>query len=177
MVVHNGARKRHKWLHDKAKKESNGEIDIHKMETTIPSGKTSRADVFLEHVKVAVQRFPTLYEHYKQERFSRWKTYVKEQKALHKLCMRVKGDPKLKREEVVVAFGAAMFRSTMRGKRAVPVRRFLKHLRQYVTVVMTSEMRTSRVCSHGCGWEAGKQPKKSDKSKKVGFIPSTVTHF
>jgi len=138
------------------------------METTIPTGKTSRPDVYLEHVGVAVQRFPTLYEHYKQERFSRWKTYVKEQKALHKLCMRVKGNPKLKKENVVVAFGAAMFRSSMRGKRAVPVKRFLEHLRKYVTVVLTSEHYTSQKCSHGCGPGSGKQPKKKGQRTKRG---------
>src|SRR4051812_47412357 len=85
---------------------------------------------------------------------------------MHKLCMRVKGDPKLKKEDVVVAFGAAMFRSSMRGRRAVPVRRFIKHLRQYVTVVLTSEMYTSRVCSNECGWGTGKQPKKRAPPKK-----------
>ena len=117
------------------------------MERSIPTGKTSRADVYLKHAMAAVERFPTLYEHYKQERFSRWKTYVKEQKALHKLCMRVKGNPKLKKENVVVAYGAARFRSSMRGKRPVPVKRFLERLKQYVTVVMTNESRSSRVCT------------------------------
>src|SRR4051794_19648135 len=106
MAGHNDARRRHKQLIDKAKAAG---VDIQKMETTIPSGKTSRPGVFLEHVKVAVERFPILYEHYKQERISRWKTYVKEQKALHKLCMRIKGDPKLKKQDVVVAYGAGMF--------------------------------------------------------------------
>jgi hypothetical protein len=42
----------------------------------------------------------------------------------------------------------------MRGKRSVPVKRFLQHLRRYVTVVLTNEMRTSRVCSNGCGHAA-----------------------
>jgi hypothetical protein len=153
MAGHNDARQLHEWLLDQAKEK--GKVDIRAIENSIPSGKTSRADVFLEHARAAVKHFPTLYKHYKKERFARWATYQKEQRALHTLCMRVKGDPKLKKENVIVAYGSATFTSTMRGKRSVPVKRFLQHLRRYVTVVMTSEMRTSRVCSKGCGHEAG----------------------
>ena len=80
----------------------------------------------------------------------RWKTYWKEQQALHGLCNRVKGDPSLKKEDVVVAYGAGQFGSTMVGKRPVPVKRFLNMLKEHVTVVLTPEYRTSRVCSNGC---------------------------
>jgi hypothetical protein len=53
------------------------------------------------------------------------------------------GDPSLK-ENTIVVYGAGQFGSTLRGKRSVPVKRFRKHLERYVTVVLTSEMRTSR---------------------------------
>ena len=74
--------------------------------------------------------------------------------------MRVKGDPSLKKEEVVVAYGAAQFwLSAIVGTRSVPVKRFRQHLEKYVTLVLTSEMRTSRVCSNGCcQGQAGSAP-------------------
>ena len=80
--------------------------------------------------------------------------YQKEQAAMHKLCMKVKGDPKLAKKDVVVAIGSAEFLATRRGmKWGAPVKRLIKTLKRYVTVVRVSEMRTSRVCSNGCGWD------------------------
>ena len=143
----NGARRCRNKLLRQAKKRG---IDIRKLEKSISSGKTMRADVFLKHTVEAVRAYPTLYEHYKQHRVIRWKTYRKEQKAMHETCMRVKGDPSLKKEDVVVAYGAAQFGSTMVGKQPVPVKRFLNMLKEYVTIVPIPEDRTSRVCSNGC---------------------------
>ncbi|KAK9328755.1 hypothetical protein V1520DRAFT_356600 [Lipomyces starkeyi] len=77
----------------------------------------------------------------------RWKTYCREQKALHSICMRVKGNKSAKKEDVVVAYGDGRFGSTMVGKRAAPVKKLRKHLRRYVTVVSVDEYRTSRLCS------------------------------
>ncbi|KAK9433214.1 hypothetical protein V1505DRAFT_363489 [Lipomyces doorenjongii] len=54
---------------------------------------------------------------------------------------------KAKKEDVVVAYGAGQFGSTMKGKRAAPVKKLRKFLRRYVTVVPVDEYRTSRVCS------------------------------
>jgi transposase len=155
-AYHNGGRQRRARLLRQAKKRG---IDICKLEKSIPSGKTMRVDVFLKHAVEAVQAYPTLYEHYKQHRVIRWKTYRKEQKAMHGMCMLVKGDPSLKKEDVVVAYGAAQFGSTMVGKQPVPVKRFLNMLKKYVTVVPTPEDRTSRVCSKGCcQGQAGSAP-------------------
>ena len=82
---------------------------------------------------------------------------------MHKLCMLMKGDPSLKKKDVVVAYGAARFGSTMVGKRPVPVKRFLDMLKKYVTVVPIPEYRTSRVCSKGCGQDqAGSVPKENE---------------
>lgn len=146
-AYHNAARRRREKLLDAAEKRG---INIRALQESIPSGKTSRAEVFLEHARAAMERFGVLYKHYKQEREIRWRTYRSEQKALHELCMRVQGGRR--KEDVVVAFGAAQFPSTMRGVRSVPVKRFLRHLYRYVTIVLTSEWGTSRVCSKGCCW-------------------------
>jgi hypothetical protein len=63
------------------------------------------------------------------------------------------------------------------------VQRFRKELERYVTVVPTNEMRTSRVCSHGCGWEeeeeeAWEQPvramseeEQEERKRKFDLIP------
>ena len=58
-----------------------------------------------------------------------------------------KKKPRLRREDVVVAIGAAQFGSTMRGRRAVPLKKFFKWLARYVLIVWVDEYRTSRVCS------------------------------
>ena len=58
-----------------------------------------------------------------------------------------KKKPRLRREVVVVAIGAAQFGSTMRGRRAVPLKKFLRLLARYVLIVWVDEYRTSRVCS------------------------------
>jgi hypothetical protein len=78
--------------------------------------------------------------------------------------MRVKGheNRRAKREDVVVAYGAGQFASSMKGKRGAPVKRFLKHLRRYVTVVLVDEFRTSRVCS------------KCWLKKRGGSVPDSV---
>jgi hypothetical protein len=141
---HNAAREDHHRLKDRARASG---TDICQLETSITTPKTCRVDRYLTHLGQSIGNFQQLYAHYKQERGSRWKTYQCEQKAIHKLCMRVKGDPRAKREDVVVAYGAARFRQAMKGKRAAPAKRFRKHLSRYVTVVLVDEFRTSRVCS------------------------------
>lgn len=159
-AYHNGARRRRFWLRRQALARG---IDIHGLQKSIPSGKTMDPDVFLKHAIQAVLVYPTLYEHYKQERVFRWKTYWKEQKALHELCIRVIGDPSLKKKDVIVVYGDGHFSSTMRGKRSVPVKRFREYIEQYAIVIPTSEMRTSRVCSNGCCWEqADASPEKDE---------------
>ena len=64
--------------------------------------------------------------------------------------MRVKGSKKLEGEQVVVAYGAGKFQSSVKGKRGAPVKKLMKKLRQYVTVVPVDEFRTSKVCSNRC---------------------------
>ncbi|KAK9342966.1 hypothetical protein V1522DRAFT_414584 [Lipomyces starkeyi] len=101
----------------------------------------------LHHARVSLSAFPILFEHYKNERPLRWKTYRREQKALQGICMRIKGNKPANKEDVVMAYGAGQFGSTMNGKRAATVKKLRKHLRRYVTVVPVDEYRTIRVCS------------------------------
>lgn len=168
-AYHNAARRQCEKLLDAAEKRG---INIRALQASIPSGKTSRAEVFLKHARAAMERFGVLYKHYKQERAIRWRTYRSEQKALHELCMRVQGGRR--KEDVVVAFGAAQFPSTMRGVCSVPVKRFRRYLERYVTLVLTSEWRTSRVCSKGCGWHVDPATREQwDKMKEE----SDLTHM
>jgi hypothetical protein len=163
---HNAARATHHRLQAKALASG---FDVHQVETSIATPKTCRVDRYLEHVGQSIGNFQRLYVHYKQERWSRWKTHRHEQKALDKFSMRVKGNEnrRAKREDVVVAYGAGRFGSSMKGKRAAPVQRFRKHLSRYVTVVLVDEFRTSRVCSK-C-WEKRwlKKEGGSDSVKEV----------
>ncbi|KAK9485714.1 hypothetical protein V1527DRAFT_451939 [Lipomyces starkeyi] len=92
------------------------DLDVHSMETTFPTSETAQVAQYLHH------------------------------KALHGICMRIKGNKQAKKEDVVVAYGAGQFGSTMNGRRAAPVKKLRKH-RRYVTVVLVDEHRTSRVCS------------------------------
>ena len=123
---HNAARATHDRLQAKARASG---FDVHQVETSIATSKTCRVDRYLEHVGQSIGNFQRLYTHYKQERWSRWKTYRREQKALHKFCMYIKGNPRAKREDVVVAYGSAQFGRAMKGMRAVPSKKFLKYLR------------------------------------------------
>jgi hypothetical protein len=172
---HNAARATHHRLQAEALASG---FDVHQVESSIVTPKTRRVDRYLEHVRQSIGNFQRLHAHYKQERWSRWRTYRCEQKTLHELSMRVKGNPRAKREDVVVAYGKAAW-PTMRGKRPVPAKRLRKHLSRYVTVVLVDEYRTSRECS-GC-WEKrwlkkkkrGKK-KKWKKKKRVGSVEATA---
>ena len=138
----------------------------------------------------------------------RWETYRREQKTIHEMCMRVRGDfrakrskknkrqtekkkpqtkrskrqarkekkrqaknekkkkRRLRREDVVVAYGAARFGSTMRGSRGVPLQRLLRYLKQRALVVMVDEYRTSRVCSK-CSEQRLKDRGPEEEEKKT----------
>jgi hypothetical protein len=128
-------------------------FDVEAIQTAVPTGKTCSVAAYCAHLDYVLRWYDQLHQHYRGERESRWSTYRKSMGALHELCMRVKGDPELRREQVVVAYGAGQFGSTMKGKRPVPVKKFRKHLMRYVTVVMVDEFRTSRVCSKLCFME------------------------
>ncbi|KAK9387002.1 hypothetical protein V1515DRAFT_94729 [Lipomyces mesembrius] len=145
---HNSARQ----VSLKLKREAlDGGVDVASVATTIPTSKTAQVAQYLDHARVSLAAFPVLFEHYKDERPLRWKTYCREQKALHSICLRVKGNKRAKKEDVVVAYGDGRFGSTMSGKRAAPVKKLGRHLRRYATVVPVDEFRTSRVCSRHNG--------------------------
>jgi len=123
---------------------------IEEMQTAIPTAKTMKMDTFLEHLRPVLAAFLILFDHYMDERYTRWQTYHHEQRAMHKFCMRVKGNQQSKKEQVVVAYGGRKFGSSMKVKRGAPVKKLAKTLRKYVTVVQVDEFRTSRVCSNRC---------------------------
>ena len=124
--------------------------DIEEIQTAIPTAKTMKVDPFLKHLHHVLAAFQMLFEHYMDERHTRWQTYQHEQRAMHKFCMKVKDSRRLKKEQVVVAFGGGKFPSSMKGKRGAPVKKLTKKLQKYVTVVHVDEFRTSRVCSNRC---------------------------
>ena len=66
----------------------------------------------------------------------------------------------------MVAFGDAKFRSTMRGVGSAPVKRFRRALEHHATLAPTSEMRTSKLCSKGCGWDGITELATTDEEKK-----------
>ncbi|KAK9389697.1 hypothetical protein V1515DRAFT_642597 [Lipomyces mesembrius] len=118
----------------------------------------------------------TSFGHYKDERPLRWKTYCREQKALHRICMRIKGSKRVRKEDVVVAYGDGQFGSTMRGKRAAPVKKLRKHLRRYATVVAVDEHRTSRVCSKH-NQQQTERTGLADEEDEGGGTPPDVVHI
>ncbi|KAK9483068.1 hypothetical protein V1527DRAFT_454460 [Lipomyces starkeyi] len=78
------------------------------MATTIPTSKTSQVAQYLHHARVSLSAFPIHFEHCINERPLR---YRREQKALHGICMRIKGNKQAKKEDDVVAYGAGQFGS------------------------------------------------------------------
>lgn len=140
--------------------------EIERLQTEMPTPKTIKTDAFLKHIHHALLAFPLLFDHHAHERHCRWKTYRYEQRAMHQLCMRVKSDKKLKREQVVVAYGAGQFTSTIKGKRGTPVKKLADRLARYVTLVRVDEFRTSQVCSNRCmykGLDLGRGDRKERK--------------
>jgi hypothetical protein len=126
---------------------------IEALQTAVPTPKTMKIDAFLERIRQARSAFTLLSDHHAHERHSRWKTYRYEERAMHQLWVRVKIGKKLKREQIVVAYDAGRFASTIKGKRGTPVRKLAKKLAKYVTLVRVDEFRTSQLCSNRCMYE------------------------
>ncbi|KAK9388089.1 hypothetical protein V1515DRAFT_579533 [Lipomyces mesembrius] len=122
-------------------------VDVGSTATTLPTSKTAQVALCLDHARESVGAFHILFEHYKDERTLRWKTYCREQKALHSICLRVKGNKRAKKEAVVVS----LWRRSVWLDNGRPVKKLRKHLRRYATVVPVDEFRTSRVCSRNNG--------------------------
>ena len=51
---------------------------------------------------------------------------------------------------MIVTYGAGKFGSSMKGKRGTPVKKLVKKLRRYVTVVPVDGFRTRKACSNRC---------------------------
>jgi hypothetical protein len=123
---------------------------IKDFERGITTSKTTFVAVYLHHLDTVLPNTDPLFDFYERERSLRWTTYRWTQRAFHNFCLRAKGNPRAKREDVVIAYGAGSFGHTARGRRAVPVKTFRRKLQQYATVVLVGEFRTSRVCSRMC---------------------------
>jgi hypothetical protein len=162
LSYHNARRKLHQRLKEEARAAG---FDVEAVEASIPTAKTCRVDRYCDHIKKAVEHYPRLYAHYQQERPARWKTYRREQKALDTLCKRVKGNNKAK-SKVVAAVGGADWGPPMKGRRAAPTKKFIKHLKRYVTVVRVDEFRTSRMCSKQCAVKEVLLPEDGSAAKK-----------
>src|SRR5438034_3317054 len=70
---------------------------IEEMQTVISTAKTMKMDIFIEHLRHVLTAFPTLFDHYKNERYTCWQTYHHEQRAMHKFCMQVKDNQQSKK--------------------------------------------------------------------------------
>ena len=155
LAFHNAATKiRHRRLREELARG----VNVREIETGLPTGKTCQVNRYGDRIREVAQCFRQLFRFYMRMRRVRWRTYQREQRALHQICLHIKGDRHAKRSDVVVAFGAASFGSAMRGVRGVPVKKFRKYLARYVTLVLVDEFRTSRVCSHLCALEEAPSP-------------------
>ncbi|KAK9242532.1 hypothetical protein V1506DRAFT_509349, partial [Lipomyces tetrasporus] len=92
------------------------DVNVDSMATALPTSKTAQVALYVDHARASLAAFHVVFRHYKDERPTRWKTYCREQKALHDICMRIKGKKRAKKEDVVVAYRDGLFGSTMRGK-------------------------------------------------------------
>ncbi|KAI9277064.1 hypothetical protein BDA99DRAFT_532144 [Phascolomyces articulosus] len=130
-------------------------------EQSITRHRTADIDTFCNHIKTAllVQQ-PLLGFHADTEKSLKWTTYRWKQKALHRLARRLCDHlpDQVTRDQVIIAYGSAKFFHAMRGNRSVPVEGFKKKVRQLYTVVPTSEIRTSKECSHMCHRDDNNQP-------------------
>lgn len=80
-----------------------------------------------------------------------WHSTIKKHKVLDQFAERIRAvTPHIPKNDIVIAYGAANFFHAMPGHRAVPTKTLQKTLSRHLTVVPTSEFRTSQQCSHLC---------------------------
>ena len=164
LAFHNAATKiRHRRLREELARG----VNVREIETGLPTGKTCQVDRYGDRIREVAQCFRQLFRFYMRMRRVRWRTYQREQRALHQICLHIKGDCHAKRSDVVVAFGAASFGSAMRGVRGAPVKKFRKYLARYVTLVLVDEFRTSRMCSNLCALEEAPSPAAAEADERA----------
>ncbi|KAJ8103113.1 hypothetical protein POJ06DRAFT_246615, partial [Lipomyces tetrasporus] len=103
-AYHNSARQ----VSLRLKREAlDGGVDVASVATT----KAAQVAQYLDHARVCLAAFPILLNT-TRTKAAALETYCREQKALHSICMRVKGNKRAKKEDVVVAYGDGRFGST-----------------------------------------------------------------
>ncbi|KAI9092619.1 hypothetical protein DFS34DRAFT_696937 [Phlyctochytrium arcticum] len=128
-------------------REKNISAEVKTIQTNLGSGKTASLQVFQAYSRQTLFHYDTLREAHSQEAAWRFYTYIRRQKALHSIALRVKGpeNSNKPRNEIVIAFGAGQFAAT-KGRRGAPTKTIIKALNMDMTVVMVDEHRTSKVC-------------------------------
>ncbi|KAI7860061.1 hypothetical protein BDC45DRAFT_553085 [Circinella umbellata] len=114
--------------------------------------RTADFDTYCDHIRNALIVQPLLLEYHQMiQRTLKFTTYRWSQQIFATYIRRFKLHNRFRqRQQVVIAYGSAHFYHAMRGNRSVPVEKFKRIVRKYLTVVPTSEIRTSKECSHLC---------------------------
>ncbi|TPX50786.1 hypothetical protein SeLEV6574_g00690 [Synchytrium endobioticum] len=107
----------------------------------IPSACTSQYQDYIHRPRYLVRHLETLVDYHDKAKSSRWDRYKRKQRALHEICMSIRGSGT--KDDTVVIWGNGNFTSLGRKQGALK-----RHARRYTHSITYDEYMTSQRCSH-----------------------------
>jgi hypothetical protein len=119
--------------------------DVQRINTGIPTAKTSTLAPFQEHLQYALLHRDRLCEFYGAQRWLRlrWKCYIAKEKMWEVMIRRITNG----NERTIVALGDASFAHNSRGHASTPTKELRRRLKGRCRLRMIDEYRTSITCS------------------------------
>ena len=121
--------------------------------STKHSWKVPNSKEFLSRWKNHIPYENAMWAFYGKKMWSKWKflTYQWKQKTLDSICRLITNTEKgvKSNEEILVGYGAARFKTSMKGQKPGPLSCITRHLatKPHVTIVMIDEFNTSQTCT------------------------------
>ncbi|TPX50404.1 hypothetical protein SeLEV6574_g00913 [Synchytrium endobioticum] len=111
----------------------------------IPSACTSQYQDYIHRPRYLVRHLETLVDYHDKAKSSKWDRYKRKQRALHEICMSIRGSGT--KDDTVVIWGNGNFTSLGR-KQGPPTKALKRHARRYTHIITYDEYMTSQGCSH-----------------------------
>lgn len=147
----------HLCHHNLTRKHRNERLDndseILELERNITINKTMNAQQYVQHLQTCLPGnvFRRLVTFNSMNRLDLWRSFKKRKSTLDQFANHIwrKSDVEDKKS-VIIAYGDAVFSHSMRGNAPVPTKTLKNTLARHLTLIPTSEYRTSQICSHLC---------------------------
>ncbi|TPX44533.1 hypothetical protein SeLEV6574_g04448 [Synchytrium endobioticum] len=111
----------------------------------IPSACTSQYQDYIHRPRYLVRHLETLVDYHDKAKSSTWDRYKRKQRALHEICMSIRGSGT--KDDTVVIWGNGNFTSLGR-KQGAPTKALKRHARRYTHIITYDKYMTSQRCSH-----------------------------